>query len=61
MISNMCFYDNFSTPLSVKALVLPLTFNQPPIKTQASLLGILIAFVDNFHLNLAVMFVCSVK
>jgi hypothetical protein len=30
-------------------------------QTQASLLGILITFVNNFHFDLAVMFVCFVK
>ncbi len=26
-IINICFYPNFSTPLPIKALMLPLTFN----------------------------------
>jgi hypothetical protein len=45
--------------LSIKAiaLALVLTFNY----IQASLLGILITFVNNFHFNLVVMFVCVVK
>jgi hypothetical protein len=60
-IIDIHFYDNFSTPISIKSLSLSLTFNQTVYHTRASLLGILITLVNNFHFNLVLMFVCSVK
>ncbi len=47
-IINVCFYDNFSTPLSIKALALLLKLDSLSIQTQASSLGILITFGNNF-------------
>jgi hypothetical protein len=58
---NIRFYANFYTPLSIKALALLFYLDSLYIQTQASLLGILIAFVNNFHINLVLMFVWSVK
>jgi len=50
LIVNICFYDNFST--------LHFCFNWTlAIQTQASSLGILITFVNNFCFKLFVMFV----
>jgi len=56
LIINVCFYDGFSTPLSTSLLIRLCVY-----PTQASLLGILITFVNNFHSNLVEMSVCSVK
>ncbi len=61
-IIDILFHDNYSTPLSIKVLELPLTFNRTLcMSTEASSLGILISFVNNFHFYLDVMFMCAVK
>ncbi len=55
------FYDSFYTPSSNKvlALALPLILIIPSVyQNQAFQLGVLISFVNIFHFNLIVKFVC---
>ncbi len=52
----ICFYETLSTHLLIEGFVL--LFKLDSVYTQASLLGIVITSVNNFHFDLVVMFVC---
>ena len=45
------FYDNLSPSLSIKVLALLFQLDSLSIQTQASSLGVLTTFVNNFHFS----------